>query len=171
MMNANWKKIGLLMVITGLVVSACSLLGGQSSSQPGADQSSVSNGEQIYFTGANAQGERIPYTGGPNFGGMMMGAYLTCAACHGPDAHGGEHFMHMQVMDAPPIYYEALNHMEAEESGHTPTSDSYTLEEFRSAVVEGQHPDGDELSGDMPRWQLSDGDLADLFAFLKTIPQ
>ena len=159
------------MVMTGLVVSACSLLPGRSTRTQEFSSSGVSNGEQIYFTGVNAQGERIPYTGGPNFGGMMMGTYLTCAACHGPDAHGGEHFMHMQVMDAPPIFYEALNSMEAEESGQTPTPDSYTLEEFRSAVVEGQHPDGDELSRDMPRWQLSDGDLADLFAFLKTIPQ
>lgn len=32
----------------------------------------ASNGERIYFTATNEQGESIPYEGGPAFGGMMM---------------------------------------------------------------------------------------------------
>ena len=160
-----------MMVSFSLATASCSTLNRQSPSPQGANQTSVSNGEQIYFTGADSQGNRISYTGGPNFGGMMMGSYLTCAACHGPDAHGGQHFMHMQVMDAPPIYYEALSTMMVEESGGTQTAEGYTLQDFRTAVIDGQHPDGDELDSDMPRWQISDGDLADLFAFLKTIPK
>ena len=170
-MKIDWRILVLLFVLAGLAVSGCSLLSGRSSSQQGASRSSATNGEQIYFTGADTRGKRITYTGGPNFGGMMMGGYLTCAACHGPDAHGGEHFMHMQVMDAPPIYYEALNNMLVEESGGTQTAEGYTLEDFRTSVIEGQHPDGDELSLEMPRWKMSDADLADLFAFLKTIPK
>jgi len=39
------------------------------------------------------------------------------------------------------------------------------------AVEQGKHPDGDELNTEMPRWKLSDKDLADLFTFLKTISQ
>ena len=170
-MKTFWKILVIFMVLTGLTISSCNLLSSSSSRQQGINQSSGTNGEQIYFTGADAQGDRITYTGGPNFGGMMMGGYLTCAACHGPDAHGGEHFMHMQVMDAPPIYYEALNSMLVEESGGTQTAEGYTLEDFRTSVIEGQHPDGDELSLEMPRWKMSDADLADLFAFLKTIPK
>ena len=128
------------------------------------------NGEQIYFTASNKDGDRIRYTGGPNFGGMMMGAYLTCASCHGPNAHGGQHVMHMQTMYAPPIYYDALNSMMAEESGETLEPGGYTLEDFRIPVIEGEHPDGDQLDEDMPRWEMSEQDLADLFAFLKTLP-
>ncbi|MEJ2596817.1 MAG: hypothetical protein P8Z00_00715 [Anaerolineales bacterium] len=59
--------------------------------------------------------------------------------------------------------------MMVEESGGTQAAGGYTLQDFRTAVIEGKHPDGDELSADMPRWQMSDQDLADLFAFLKTI--
>ncbi len=147
-------------------------------------EADISSGERIYFTGTNQEGERITYAGGPDFGGMMMGGYLTCAACHGPDAHGGRHVMHMQVMDAPPIYGAALGghgegeHEEgeqpepehaAEEEGHEP--DGYTLEEFRLAVVEGQHPDGEPLDQDMPRWRMEEKELADLLAFLETIPR
>lgn len=132
----------------------------------------ASNGERIYLTATNQDGEYIEYTGGPGFGGMMMGAYLTCAACHGSDGRGGVHSMHMQVMDAPDIRYQSLSG-EAGEHGHEDHGDGhgdYTLEDFRRAVVEGEHPGGEALSRDMPRWQLSDHDLADLLAYLKSFP-
>ena len=129
------------------------------------------SGEENYFTTTDKNGNRIGYMAGPNFGGMMMGAYLTCAACHGPDAHGGQHVTHMQTMYAPPIYYGAFTNMMAEESGGTQEPGGYTLEAFRKAVLDGEHPDGDRLDPDLPRWQMSDEDLADLFAFLKGIPK
>ncbi len=130
-----------------------------------------SNGERIYFTATNERGERIPYRGGPAFGGMM-GASLTCASCHGPDGRGGRHVMHMQVMDAPDIRIAAMAAEEAEEGEdeHAEAHADYSLDDFRRAVVEGKHPNGDPLDTDMPRWQLSDEDLADLFAFLQTLP-
>jgi mono/diheme cytochrome c family protein len=86
-------------------------------------EADLENGERIYFIAANVEGERISYTDGPDLGGMMMGSYLTCAACHGPDAHGG------------------------------------------------RHPDGEPLDQNMPRWEIREGDLADLLAFLNTIPE
>ena len=61
-----------MMVSFSLATASCSTLNRQSPSPQGANQTSVSNGEQIYFTGADSQGNRISYTGGPNFGGMMM---------------------------------------------------------------------------------------------------
>jgi len=37
--------------------------------------------------------------------------------------------------------------------------------------VEGKHPDGaTSLSTNMPRWNISDEDLADLIAYLKILP-
>lgn len=127
----------------------------------------VENGERIYFTAIDSHGDLLRYRGGPDFGGMMMGSYLTCASCHGPEGQGGRHFMHMQVMDAPNISYQALAG-EAEEHGDE--HGEYSLEDFRRAVVEGEHPDGDPLSREMPRWRISDQDLEDLFAFIKTLP-
>jgi hypothetical protein len=176
--------IGFSLLAAGLALAACAGLrpithmaqsstvgtvgSTETTSQQGTDPV---NGEQIYFTGIDKQGSHIQHRGGPNFGGMMMGSYLTCAACHGPDAHGGEHVMHMQTMYAPPIFYDALTSMVMEESGGTMEPGRYTLDDFRKAVVDGKHPDGDTLDNDMPRWQMSDQDLADLLAFLKTIQQ
>jgi cytochrome c oxidase subunit 2 len=129
-----------------------------------------SNGQQIYFTATDQSSQRISYTGGPGFGGMMMGAYLACADCHGADGRGGVRYIHMQAVDAPAIYYDALVQMLQEDTGGTPQPAGYSLANFRQAVVQGKDAAGESLDQVMPRWQMSDADLADLLVFLKTLP-
>ena len=118
-----------------------------------------SNGERIYFTATSERGTEITYTGGPGSSGwMMMGGRLACVSCHGPDGRGGEHSMGMmQVMDSKDIRWSVLQ-------------PEFDAEKFRLAVVKGQDPDGTQLKPDMPRWNISNDDLADLIAFLKTLP-
>ena len=158
------RKRSILLVILTFLLAACQPVAqGSPTPGPGADPQ---NGERIYFTSISGRGDQISYTGGPNFGGMMMGTYLTCAACHGPEAKGGIHQMHMTVMDAPDIRYMALSTMPEMQSSNM----SYGLAEFKLAVEEGQHPDGEEVNNDMPRWSMSNADLQDLFAFLKSLP-
>lgn len=156
----------------------------------------TSNGERIYFTATNEAGEAIYYSGGPGSGGMMMSQSLSCASCHSTNGRGGVHTMHMEVMDAPDVRYAALRgeggeHAEGSQGGdteedhdedagdghdeeggdsHDDAHSEYDLEDFRRAVVEGEHPDGESLDRDMPRWELSDEDLVDLFEYLKTLP-
>jgi len=133
-----------------------------------------SNGEQIYFTSINEGGDRIGYAGGPS-GGMMMGGYLSCASCHGPDGRGGRHVMQMQVMDAPSIRWPELaseggEEHEADELDEQAHEGQYGFEQFRRAVVEGEHPDGEALSRDMPRWKMGGTDVRDLMDYLMSIP-
>ncbi|MDF1518921.1 MAG: hypothetical protein P1P73_00390 [Brevefilum sp.] len=129
-----------------------------------------SNGERIYFTSSSERDARITYSGGPPSSVMMGGGYLACASCHGPDAQGGLHaMMGMQFMDAPDIRWDSLasegdeGHGDDEE-GHG--GGEYDLKLFRLAVVEGEHPDGEPLSEDMPRWNIGDEDLEDLAEYL-----
>jgi len=134
----------------------------------------TSNGEQIYFTAVNERGQRIRYSGGSNFGGMMMGmgSNLACVSCHAADGRGGVHRMHMEVMDAPDIRFSALTD-EGDEHGddeHGDEHGEYDLDAFRLAVVEGKHPNGEALSREMPRWRMDDQDLKELFEYLKTLP-
>jgi hypothetical protein len=133
-----------------------------------------SNGERIYFTATSERGGRITYTGGLGIGGMMMGGTLACASCHGPTGRGGQHIMHMQVMDAPDIRWSALVGEAGEGHGdegdeHGGDAADYDLETFRLAVVEGKHPDGEPLDADMPRWTMSEEDLSDLLEYLKDL--
>ena len=119
----------------------------------------TSNGEQIYFTATSDRGTDISYTAGPSSNGwMMMTGRLTCASCHGPDGRGGVHSMGMmQVMEAKDIRWSSLEN-------------EFDTEKFRLAVEEGKDPDGTQLSTDMPRWKMSNEDITDLIAFLKTLP-
>ncbi len=133
-----------------------------------------SNGERIYFTATNESGMNITYTGGPSSGMMMGGGYLTCASCHGPDGRGGVHtMMGMQTMNATDIRWAVLTgEIEGEHGGEDEVSHgsgAYNLETFRLEVVKGQHADGTSLSTNMPRWRLSDEDLAGVAEYLKTL--
>ncbi|HLF02742.1 MAG TPA: cytochrome c [Anaerolineales bacterium] len=137
-----------------------------------------SNGERIYFTATSDRGTTITYTGGPTSGMMMGGGHLVCASCHGPNGRGGQHIMHMQTMDAPDIRWSVLSgEMNGEhggetetESGHGDGDSGYDFDKFRLAVVEGKHPDNTSLSSNMPRWNISDEDLAELVDYLKSLP-
>ena len=118
-----------------------------------------SNGERIYFTSTSERGSAITYTSGPSSNNWMMGnGQLTCASCHGPSGRGGKHNMGMmQVMTAKDIRWSALQ-------------GEFDAEKFRLAVTKGQDPDGTQLNTDMPLWNIGDEDLADLIAYLKTLP-
>lgn len=143
------------------------LAAGQPADKPTPDPD---NGARIYFSGISGRDGPVMYTGGPDFGGMMMGMMnfrLTCASCHGPEGRGGIHAMHMYVMKAPDIRYGALNAMPEMHGRDHP----YDVHDFREAVAAGRHPDGEKLTRDMPRWQMSEADFRDLFAFLKGLPQ
>jgi hypothetical protein len=74
--------------------------------------------------------------------------------------------MMMTIMNAPDIRYITLS---SESGDHEEINGEYDLEMFRRAVVDGQHPDGDSLDQNMPRWKMSNADLADLFEFLQSI--
>ncbi len=179
--NHTKRSSLLAILLVSSVLISCSLffpapniIQKDETARSGVEGVSVTNGERIYFTATSARGDRISFSGGPNFRGMMMGSYLTCASCHGPEGRGGLHQMHMQLMEAPDIRYVALSGETGEhgqeEGGHNDDHAEYSLEEFRRAVVEGRHPDGEPLSREMPRWQMSEEDLADLFEYLKSIP-
>jgi cytochrome c oxidase subunit 2 len=154
-------SIGLVVIGLSVILGGCSPASPSPSSEGTSWGNGVftSNGEQIYFTATSDRGTDITYTAGPSSSSwMMMGGQLACASCHGPDGKGGEHSMGMmEVMNAPDIRWSALEN----------EYDSIT---FQRAVEQGIDEDGNSLSKDMPRWQMSDGDIADLIAFLKTLP-
>jgi cytochrome c oxidase subunit 2 len=153
--------IGLILLLTVVLLTGCALTD-RFSNPAGTSWGQgvfTSNGERIYFTVTSDRGTDITYTGGPSSSGwMMMDGQLTCASCHGPDGRGGVHSMGMmQQMDAKDIRWKTLE-------------GEFDSEKFRLAVEEGKDPDGTLLSTDMPRWKMSDEDIPDLIAFLKTMP-
>ena len=59
--------------------------------------------------------------------------------------HGGYPNIHMQTLDVPPIYYNALVKMKQDNSGGTPEPGGYTLDDFHGEVVGGHDIDGNPL--------------------------
>jgi uncharacterized membrane protein len=123
-----------------------------------------SNGERIYYTGINENGEEIPYSGG-----MMM--RMSCADCHGNTGEGGLNIMMYDVTSADIRYdvltgaHETENESEGEHHDHIPYNDTT----IKAVITTGLEPDGEELSLAMPRWRFSDKDLDDLLDYLKTL--
>lgn len=156
------KVTGLLILaVIAILLTGCALINRYSNPEGTSWGQGAfnSNGERIYFTATSDRGTDISYSGGPSSTGwMMMNGQLACASCHGPDGRGGVHSMGMmQRMDAADIRWSTIE-------------DEFDTEKFRLAVEEGKDPDGTQLSTDMPRWKMSDEDIADLIAFLKTLP-
>ena len=162
-MNRGIKIIanGLLAVIVTLLLAACASRPQSADSNGTAWGTGVfrSNGERIYFTATSERGTKITYTGGPaSRGWMMTGGQVACVSCHGTNGQGGIHSMGMmQTMDAKDIRWSILQ-------------SEFDIEKFRLAVTQGQDPNGTLLNTDMPRWNIGADDLADLIAYLKTLP-
>lgn len=121
-----------------------------------------SNGERIYFTVRSASGQAIIARGGQGHFGMMGGG---CVACHGADRLGGRS-MSSFWKTAPPLTAEALfkTHSETGHGDH----EGYSEETLSRAITQGIQAGGEQLDQVMPRWSMSEPDLADLIAFLKT---
>lgn len=122
-----------------------------------------SNGEQIYFTATSQRGSLITADMGM---GPMGSGMMACANCHGPDGRGGRVRMMMGSFVAPDIRYKTLTAAEHREGeAHPP----YTDETIKRAITQGIDPAGEPLDWPMPRWTMTEADLEDLLAFLKTL--
>ncbi len=115
-----------------------------------------SNGERIYFTAASASGSPIV----ARIGTMTtQSGMMSCASCHHADGKGGPGNMMSRIYDSADIRYSVLT------SGNSP----YTDDLIKRAVTKGVDPLGKTLEPPMPVWKMSEEDLNDLMAYLKTL--
>ncbi|MFV1957391.1 MAG: c-type cytochrome [bacterium] len=169
-----WLGLGLLVVgIAGLYLSrtggrhmaSFSGWGGGGVFDKG---SYASNGERIYYLGIDADGQLIPFKGGPHW---LRGIGGSCVNCHGPEGKGGLPVM-MGTHIPGDIRYSALvsgrHHGEAEgeEKGE---EQAYTDADIKRAIREGIEPSGEKMDKTMPRWKISDQDLDDLLDYLREL--
>lgn len=113
------------------------------------------DGERIFFRGMNLRGEFVKNSHG------MQG--VGCAMCHGAGAQG----MRMMMMDVPPLKWDYLTDPKGHTHANGRTHPPFTESSFKSCVLAGVDPAGNQLSTMMPRWQMSDEDLDSLIDYLK----
>lgn len=126
-----------------------------------------SNGERIYFTATSDSGQPII----PEIPGMhrMGPGMMACATCHGSDGRGGPVRMMMGTFEAPDIRYSTLTEAVHEHDNAHEEHPAYTDETIKRAITQGLDPAGEPLDWPMPRWRMSEQDLNDLLAYLKTL--
>ncbi len=115
-----------------------------------------SNGERIFYTGTNSKSEAIKNSHG------MQG--VGCAMCHGVYAKG----MRMMMIDVPALRWESLADPERHTHPNGRKHPPFTEPSFKTCVLAGFDPGGNQLSTMMPKWQMSNEDLDDLIDYLKT---
>lgn len=147
------------------LVGGCGTRLGGSSTAP-ADRTSLALGERLFSTGTDANGNPVPRTGGAPAG--MMNAGGGCASCHGTDGRGRTVSSMMASFTAPDIRWSVLTSTESTESGGS-ASTPFDEASFARAVRDGLDPEGQPLEAPMPHWQLTDQEMRDLIAHVKTL--
>jgi len=172
-----------------IFIGAC----GNQSGHMGAQRipsSFKSNGERIYFTGISERSDTpVVRAGGSSM--PMMGN--SCASCHGADRQGGIRMMPYFWVKSPPLLAEALfgeapsvervaveiiavepitvettpndPHEQADKHGEHARYDDASL---REAIINGRDPSGASLKRQMPRWRMSEHNMQDLIAYLRS---
>lgn len=115
-------------------------------------------GERIFLTGVGSDGQAIGRTApAVSQGSLMMGGN-GCGSCHSANGRGGKISMMSGVaIDAPDITYDALIKV------------GFTDATIGRAIREGVDESGEPLKDAMPRWQMSDADVAATIAYLKQL--
>lgn len=127
-------------------------------------QTFSSLGERIFLTGTDATGNPIPRST-PSMYNMMFGQ-AGCASCHGRDGRGGTVGAMMGSFRTPDIRWSALTAAQ-DPSGQPQTP--YTEASFAHAVRDGIDPEGNRVKAPMPQWQVTDQEVQNLIAYLKTL--
>ena len=91
----------------------------------------------------------------------MMGGG-GCVSCHGTDREGGRLLPSFWQM-APSLTAHALTGDHGHE-GHE--HDGYNAESLATAITDGTRPDGSAIGAGMPRWSMSEQNLAALVDYL-----
>lgn len=155
-----WGVVLLTVGAAGLVVAPAFFAG------PSAVGPFASLGEQIYYTGSDAEGP-VPRSiaGAGMMGSGMMNAF-ACVDCHGQDGRGGRVSTMFGTVDVPDIRYSALTtaHVEG-----TQTIPAWTDADIGLAIRDGIEPNGEPIKAPMPRWRMTDADVAAVIAYLKEL--
>jgi len=131
---------------------------------PFQNRNFTNNGEQIFFSGTSRTGPPITFQMQNSARmAMMMQGGMACANCHGANGMGGTLNMMMTgTVDFPNIQYKTLTEAASDRPPYTDTT-------LKRAITEGLDPDGKPLDWPMPKWKMTDQQVNDLIAFLKSL--
>ena len=129
----------------------------------------IANGESIYSTGKNLNGDVIVHIGGPLRGNLAR-VPLPCVGCHGPQGHGGIIGVMFYQIDVPSITWDVLTNPAPTGPDRLETRPAYSEQTVKRAITDGINSSGGQMDPySMPRYSLGANDLNDLVGYLKTL--
>lgn len=121
-------------------------------------------GKQVYLQGEGPSGRRITAIVGEG-SVEVPGGTLPCANCHGFDGRGKPE---AGVVPSD-VTWQALTKSYGTTHASGRKHPAYTAHSLARAITEGVDPAGHLLALGMPRYRMSDGDLADLLSFMRRL--
>ncbi|MEE2856741.1 MAG: ABC transporter substrate-binding protein [Planctomycetota bacterium] len=127
-----------------------------------ATETAATRGREIYLAG-KASGPEIRLVLA-NADLEMPATSFPCASCHGENGRGTRE----GGLVPPGIRWQELMRPATVELTGRKRS-AYDLESLKKAIIDGSDPAGVELHPGMPRYKMSDPQLADLMAYLRVV--
>jgi hypothetical protein len=129
---------------------------------PAQTPSSIEAGQQIYSKGESPSGSPLSAVLGDT---VVPATLMPCGSCHGSDgkgrAEGG--------IVPSDITWGALVRTHETDKALERRRKAYGLDSLRRVLREGLDPSGNELGITMPRYQITEGDMSSLLAYLKQL--
>lgn len=166
-----------------LVVLAAAMFSAAPSHAANSKTGDVEAGRRLYWEGVSADGQ--PVTALTEGDIEISGSQFSCVNCHRPSAYGssegsiyvppirGDFLYSERSGDRNRIFKELYQETQSKEfwaEMRNPRSrPAYTDATLKKVLIDGADPTGRMLNATMPRYRLSDGDIANLIAFLKTM--
>lgn len=157
------------LLIGGAIVLSMWLAAEHRSASVPAGPPDVANGQSIYSTGKNLNGDVIVHIGGPLRGNLAR-VPLPCMGCHGADGHGGIIGVLFYQIEVPPVTWQVLSNPAPTGPDKLETRPAYNEQTVARAIRDGIKSDGTRLDVlTMPRYSLGAQDVNDLIGYLKTL--
>ena len=166
MSNKGLLALAITLVSAGVVGLGVTWTLLSPSASPVASPQVLSPGQQIYLTGASANGpipSSIPADGIMGQGRMEG---MSCVDCHGEDGRGGVRAMMYGGVEIPDIRYSVLSSGRSEDGTTAP---GWTERDIARAIRDGIEPNGEQLKAPMPRWDMTDSEIDSVITYLKEL--
>ena len=168
MMQTWWSTGFVLSAVTSVLLLGCSNESQQKDVAvlPDVARDSVTqysgNGAQIFYTGRTNSGVPISVVAPSALGDGTPSS--SCVDCHGADGRGLDLRVTGGTLRTPNITYEVLTTPQVYRGNR-----AYTDATLGLTLRTGIRVDGYTLNAQMPRWDLSGQDMADLIGHLKSL--
>ncbi|HEX3094286.1 MAG TPA: ABC transporter substrate-binding protein, partial [Candidatus Angelobacter sp.] len=129
---------------------------------PAQTQSVVKAGQLIYSKGESPAGSALSAVLGDT---VVPAALMPCASCHGADGKGRTE----GGIVPSDVTWNTLTRTRETDKALERRRKAYDLNSLRKVLREGVDPEGNELGITMPRYQISDGDMNSLLAYLEQL--